>query len=74
MNFNEFFISTESLSIDFSKKEENDINSEGLLKNEALFQLPLICLIVLLLAKDKRKPFILEIGQIVGECIEGRAE
>ena len=42
MNFNEFFISTESLSIDFSKKEENDINSEGLLKNEALFQLPLI--------------------------------
>ena len=71
MNFNEFFISTESLSIDFSKKEENDINSEGLLKNEALFQLPLIWLIVLLLAKDKRKPFILEIGQIVGECIEG---
>jgi hypothetical protein len=71
MNFNEFFISTESLSIDFSKKEENDINSEGLLKNEALFQLPLICLIVLLLAKDKRKPFILEIGQIVGECIDG---
>ncbi|MEE4803254.1 hypothetical protein V2K66_11645 [Pseudomonas alliivorans] len=41
------------------------------LSNEALFQLPLICLIVLLMAKDKRKPRVSEIGQLVGESIEG---
>ena len=37
---------------------------------EALFQLPLISLIILLMAKDKRKPRVSEIGQLVGESLE----
>lgn len=44
--------------------------SVGLLNNDALFQLPLISMIVLLLAKDRRKPKVSELGQLVGECIE----
>lgn len=41
-----------------------------LLDNEALFQLPFISLIILVMAKDKRKPFVRELGQLVGECIQ----
>lgn len=32
--------------------------------------MPLISLIVLLMAKDSKKPFVSEIGQLVGRCIE----
>lgn len=45
-------------------------SSHGLLDNEALFQLPLISMIILVMAKDKRKPKVAELGQLVGECIE----
>lgn len=69
MNFDEFF---DQLSV--LKTEVNlplyDRSSSLLLNNEALFQLPLISLIVLLMAKDRRKPRISEIGQLVGESIE----
>jgi len=44
--------------------------TEHLLDNEALFQLPLISLIILLMAKDRRKPKIPELGQLVGESLE----
>lgn len=44
--------------------------SSILLSNEALFQLPLISLIILVMVKDKRKPFVSEIGQLVGASIE----
>lgn len=44
--------------------------SSILLSNEALFQLPLISLIILVMAKDKRKPFVSEIGQLVGTSLE----
>lgn len=69
MNYDQFFesVSRKDISI--------DITSEGAFKryqlnNEALFQLPLISMIVLLLAKDRRKPFVSELGQLVGDSIE----
>jgi hypothetical protein len=40
------------------------------LDNEALFQLPLLAMVVLTLSKGKSKPKVEEIGQLVGECLE----
>lgn len=69
MNFDSFFEKVkESKAI--IEIEQESANESNLLNNEALFQLPLISLIVLLLAKDRRKPFVSEIGQLVGESIE----
>ncbi|HGW4206056.1 Uncharacterised protein [Acinetobacter baumannii] len=62
---------------DFEIKKINQINvceNSSFLNNEALFQLPLICLIILNLAKARRKPQVSEIGQLVGECIEASFE
>ena len=69
MNFENFFssIADKNISLPVVVGE----SSRHQLNNEALFQLPLICLIVLLMAKDKRKPRVSEIGQLVGESIEG---
>lgn len=68
MNFENFFnaVADKDISIPVAKVE----SYKHQLNNEALFQLPLICLIVLLMAKDKRKPRVSEIGQLVGESIE----
>jgi len=68
MNFEEFFRRIESKNIKVTFEIEN--NQKRLLENEALFQLPLISLIILLMAKDRRKPYVAEIGQLVGESIE----
>ncbi|KAB7704852.1 hypothetical protein GBN32_17335 [Plesiomonas shigelloides] len=69
MNFDSFFekVKNSNAIIEIEQRVSYDAN---LLSNEALFQLPLISLIVLLFAKDKRKPYISEIGQLVGESIE----
>lgn len=69
MNFNEFFenIAQSGAEIRIDSSSDKKIS---LLSNEALFQLPLISLIVLIMAKDKRKPKVSEIGQLVGESIE----
>ena len=69
MNFENFFSSIADKSISLPVAEIGP--SRHQLNNEALFQLPLICLIVLLMAKDKRKPRVSEVGQLVGESIEG---
>lgn len=69
MNFDSFFENISNLSSDI--KFDNPRSSQThLLNNEALFQLPLISIIVLVLAKDRRKPRVPEIGQLVGESIE----
>jgi hypothetical protein len=69
MNFENFFdrvdTSVSNISLDCSRLEKTQF-----LSNEALFQLPLISLIILVMAKDRRKPLVAEIGQLVGECIE----
>jgi hypothetical protein len=69
MNFENFFSSIADKDISLPVTAVGP--SRHQLNNEALFQLPLICLIVLLLAKDKRKPRVSEVGQLVGESIEG---
>lgn len=69
MNFEAFFdhIEQSDLRVSF----DHSVNSSRhLLDNEALFQLPLISLIILLMAKDRRKPRVTEIGQMVGESLE----
>ncbi|MDB2170383.1 MULTISPECIES: hypothetical protein [Enterobacterales] len=68
MNFDTFLQegNGKDLVIAFKNIEPRD-NS---LDNEALFQLPLISIIILVLAKDRSKPNVAELGQLVGECIE----
>ena len=65
MNFDTFFENIASTGTEIRID-----NNEQFLNNEALFQLPLISLIILLMAKDKRKPRVSEIGQLVGESLE----
>ncbi|CAI8898009.1 MarR family transcriptional regulator [Pseudomonas marginalis] len=69
MNYDEFFESVTRREISIVVLER-DTQKNYQLSNEALFQLPLISMIVLLLAKDRRKPIVTEIGQMVGESIE----
>lgn len=82
MNFETFFNRVEVkqlvVSLPQGMSSEQDVSPNqvtvrqqtGLLDNEALFQLPLISMIILVMAKDKRKPKVAELGQLVGECIE----
>lgn len=70
MNFDDFFENAPDIKLSSSKEISIDRHTNNFLNNEALFQLPLICLIILILAKDRRKPDVSEIGQLVGECIE----
>lgn len=69
MNFDLFFNEAEkvNLNLGFVEKKQSNI---GMLDNEALFQLPFISLVILALAKDRRKPKVEELGRLVGECIE----
>lgn len=69
MDFDSFFNSLEQSNICVEVDREQ-IEKEHLLNNDALFQLPLICLVLLLMAKNRTKPHVSEIGQLVGECIE----
>lgn len=73
MNFDTFFNKVEKsdIHLDFSEHEvSHESNTVGMLDNEALFQLPFISLVVLLLAKDRSKPKVEEIGRLVGESLE----
>lgn len=69
MNFEDFFNRVGQKEIRLTLKEDT-FSKGNLLDNEALFQLPLICLIILLMAKDRSKLLVPEVGQLVGECIE----
>jgi len=69
MNFDKFFNQMAQSKVEIAFDRTLSEKSH-LLNNEALFQLPLISLIVLLMAKDRRKPRVSEIGQLVGESIE----
>lgn len=68
MNFEDFFSSVKASNIVLDIG--SDLSTARFLNNEALFQLPLIALIILLMAKDRRKPRVSEVGQLVGESIE----
>lgn len=68
MNFDDILNCIEQKDIKINIKNNKD--KEILLNNEALFQLPFLSIVVLLLAKNKKKPRVDSIGQLVGECLE----
>ncbi|MGP2715703.1 hypothetical protein ACTVKN_20700 [Serratia marcescens] len=69
MNYDEFFdsISQKDIKIDIKNIERQE--SVGL-NNEALFQLPLIAMIILLISKNRVKPRVNEVGGLVGKLLE----
>lgn len=69
MTFDAFFEQLENKPITI-KFDNNVIDKQHGLDNEALFQLPFICMVVLLMAKDRRKPIVAEVGRLVGESLE----
>ena len=70
MNLEEFLEQAERLNL--SLPTPGDLSDRSiLLSNEALFQLPLLALVILFLASGKSKPRASELGQRVGECLEG---
>lgn len=69
MNYEEFF----DLAASRGLRVSNDLasnESEVYLSNEALFQLPFLAMVIMVLAKGQRKPVPEELGQLVGECLE----
>jgi hypothetical protein len=69
MNFEEFFVQLGQKNIEI-KIGGNLVDRAHQLDNEALFQLPFISMVVLLMAKDRNKPIISQVGRLVGESIE----
>ena len=68
MNFELFFDSLEEN--DLALKVGNESLNDRDINNEALFQIPLIALIILVMSGSRRKPRVPEVGQFVGESIE----
>lgn len=68
MNYEEFLNSVESNDVSIGINPVGNRVPAGL-DNEALFQLPLIAMIILLMSKNRRKPIVSEIGQLVGKVI-----
>ena len=69
MNYDEFFrhaarLDTAALQL----PQQSEYRSS--LGNEALFQLPLLAMVILVLSKGGSKPRRAELGQLVGECLE----
>lgn len=68
MDLNEFYDKVSDIRIDFNIELESQ--KKYLLSNEVLFQLPFISMVILLLAKERSKPKVPEIGDLVGKCLE----
>lgn len=69
MNYDDFFREAVERRIHIAISEDGE-SGTPLLSNEALFQLPFLAMVLLILGKGKRKPTLTEIGQLVGECLE----
>ncbi|MGY0652640.1 hypothetical protein ACW7GZ_12435 [Luteimonas sp. A537] len=69
MNAFEFFekVRAEGLEVEFDHRTPAPPARLG---NEALFQLPLIAITVLMISKGQAKPGVNELGQLVGDCFE----
>ena len=69
MNYDEFFREAAQLNPSaLGLSRTADYRSS--LDNEALFQLPLLAMVILTLSKGSSKPALSELGQLVGECLE----
>lgn len=69
MNYEDFFREASRLNLKPPAPPEG-VNFHSSLDNEALFQLPLLAMVILTLSKGKSKPKLAELGQLVGECLE----
>jgi len=69
MDYDGFFKAVREKKIKLRFEDGKDTHPTRL-SNEALFHLPLLAVTILLLAKDRRKPRVDEIGQLIGECFE----
>jgi len=69
MNSDEFFDSLAAKDIKIVIAAPKYNQSKGL-NNEALFQLPLIAMIILLISKNRRKADASDVGSLVGTLIE----
>lgn len=69
MNFDTFFEEIRRSPINVVI-ENNAYASRASLDNEALFQLPFICMTIMVISKGNRKPFVAQLGQLIGECFE----
>lgn len=69
MNFDKCyeFVRANEIEIEFDR---DPFLRAALLDNEALFHLPLLSFVILMMSKGKRKPNRAEIARLVGECIE----
>lgn len=69
MKINEFFneVATRQLEVQFDYASGAPVQR---LSNEAMFHLPLIAITILMLSKGRVRPFVDEIGQLVGDCYE----
>ena len=70
MSLEQLFTEAERLSLRVELRAPGAPLVAHALSNEALFQLPLLAMAILTLAKAKSKPRLPEIGQLVGECLE----
>lgn len=69
MNYNEFFSEATRLNLQ-PPKPAVEFEYRSSLDNEALFQIPLLAMVILILSKGASKPKSAELGQLVGECLE----
>ncbi|WP_321906072.1 hypothetical protein [Paraburkholderia tropica] len=69
MNFNQFFEEARERNLSMSAGASVQ-GFRSSLSNEALFQLPLLAMVILVLAKGSAKPELSSLGQLVGECLE----
>lgn len=69
MNYNEFFREAEKRQLRLPPPPR-EAHFQSSLDNEALFHLPLLAMVILMLSKGSSKPRMSELGQLVGECLE----
>lgn len=69
MDYKAFFQEVRNRGVSLRYDGQGEANPPKL-SNEALFHLPFLAITILVLAKDRRKPPVDEIGQLVGECLE----
>lgn len=69
MNYDEFFSEAEKRRLRLPPPPRG-AHFQSSLDNEALFQLPLLAMVILMLSKGNSKPRMSELGQLVGECLE----
>nr|WP_316643263.1 hypothetical protein [uncultured Roseateles sp.] len=69
MNYDQFF--NEAVRLDLRLPSSDPFTHvSSTLDNEALFQIPLLAMVILVLSKGNSKPKFSELGQLVGECLE----